>query len=207
VLKTPHVAKALADHLRAVPDLREVLFIAHSLGCRVVVETLELLRQPAASGKNLSVPAICLMAAAVPVSSVTAGAPLEVAAKSALKHYILYSPADHVLKWFFRPGQFFALGNQWTQAVGRFGKPESCWTNNWQNIVNTGLNHGEYYAGRPTLSIFSPSRTAPTLARMFGRALPHYLLEQDLYVVAWPDPTTRNIPEQELPTSDSSQLY
>jgi hypothetical protein len=186
VLKAPDVGKALADHIVAVPGLREVQFIAHSLGCRVVLETLKHLRNAAAGGHQISITAICLMAAAVPVGSVDSGASLESAAKFAAKHYILYSPADRVLKWFFRPGQFFAPANQWSQAVGRFGRPESCWTNKWQNVVNTGLDHGEYYSGRSALSI-GPSRTAPSLARMFGHPLPRYLIEQDPYIVNWPE--------------------
>jgi hypothetical protein len=190
VLKAPDVGKALADHILAAPDLREVQFIAHSLGCRVVLETLKHLRNAAALGHQISITAICLMAAAVPVSSVDSGAPLEGAAKFAAKHYILYSPADHVLKWYFRPGQFLAIGNRWSQAIGRFGKPESCWTNRWENVLNTGLDHGEYYTGRPILSVFSPSRTAPTFARMFGYALPRYLLEHDTYIVSWPEPSS-----------------
>jgi pimeloyl-ACP methyl ester carboxylesterase len=189
VLRAPHVAKALADHILALNGIKEVLFIAHSLGCRIVLETLNHLAHAAADGKKIAVPGICLMAAAVPYTSLEAGGTLEPAAKYTNKYYVLFSPADHVLRWLFRPGQFLARGNAWSEAVGRWGKPRTCWKNESYNVVNTQLDHGDYYRGRPALGV-GPNRTAPTLARMFGRSLARYLEEYDPYAVNWEGPSS-----------------
>jgi hypothetical protein len=64
--------------------------------------------------------------------------------------------------------------------------------------VNTGLDHGEYYRGRPKLTA-GRSMTAPTLARIFGRALPLYLPERDPYVVTWEEPSSAPLRNHVLP--------
>ena len=161
--------------------MRDVLFIAHSLGCRIVLETIQHL----SGRRRLNVPGICLMAAAVPTFMVSAGGSLRTAAEYADKRYILHSAADRVLRWAFRPGQFFATGRTWPEAVGRFGNPKSFWDRRYENVVETGLDHGEYYTGRSKRFPLDRSRTASTIARMFGRPLPMYPKENDPYVVDW----------------------
>lgn len=197
VLDTPNVGQALADHLNQINSegqrVRDVLFIAHSLGCRIVLETVKRLSE---SG-GLNVAGICLMAAAVPTSMVSGGGSLRTAAEYADKRYILYSTADSVLRWAFRPGQFFATG-QTPEAVGRFGNPRSFWDRRHENVVNTGLKHDEYYTGRPKRSPLALSRTSSTVARMFGCPLPMYPRETDPYVVDWSVESSPPLPRHEV---------
>jgi hypothetical protein len=190
--KTPALGEALAKYICKIPVREpdsgtEVVFIAHSLGCRVVMETLRnLVNTP------VRVLGICLMAAAVPVSTVAPGGDLRSGAQLSDKVYILYSPADRVLHWAFRPGQFRAHLGTFPEAVGRFGNPFHRLYTVFDNVVNTALDHGDYYRGRGTDDP-GPNRTRPTIARLFGRPQPSML--KDNYLVQWSPP--RSAPEKE----------
>ena len=149
VRDAPHVGRALARYLDEInsqsPRVRDVLFIAHSLGCRIVLETIEHLR----IGNRLEVPGVCLMAAAVPTFMVSVGGSLRGAAEYAGKAYVLHSPADRVLRWAFRPGEFLAtVRTSPLEAVGRFGNPKILWDR----------RHGNFhkYRSRPWRILYRP---------------------------------------------------
>ena len=114
-------AARLARHLRSMPTLRVVHFIGHSLGCRVILETIDDLRQ---NGGAL-VGRVCLMAAAVPVAHVQAGGHLAGAMEHAGEIRILFSDDDIVLHYTFPPGQTIAGPGEgfFPTALGRFGPP------------------------------------------------------------------------------------
>jgi hypothetical protein len=103
--KTTELGRALAEHVLKIPRTEsnsgpEVIFIAHSLGCRVVLEALRFLVDT-----SVRVLGICLMAAAVPVFMVEEGGELRSGLKQSKeeKVYILCSTADGILRWCFRP--------------------------------------------------------------------------------------------------------
>lgn len=161
---TPTVGAALADYLVAqlrqstgVTQFREVCFIAHSLGCRVVLETLKRLAALQLSVADV-VPAMCLMAAAVPVHLVEQASRGELSRVSAdvRKNWVLYSRRDLALGWAFSPGQF-PRDHRWSEAVGRFGRPVA----HWRGRDDTGLRHKEYW-GHPA--------TMPHAVRLLGIA-------------------------------------
>ncbi len=191
--KTTALGRVLADYIRKIPGRErnsgpEVIFVAHSLGCRVVMETLhnvaELEQQAVAAPVRIL--GICLMAAAVPVSAIEPGGDLRSGTERSEKVYILYSPSDWVLHWAFRPGQFVAHLSTFPEAVGRFGNPFHGLFTVLENVVNTGLGHGDYYRGRPPRDQTGPNRTRPTIARLFGQSHPNLL--KDNYLVEWPEP-------------------
>lgn len=117
-----NAAPELAQLLWRLPNLERVDFIAHSLGCRVTLETVTLLHQRGypAIGR------LCLMAAAVPCEMVESGGRFESllrdlqAARVEIK--ILHSPSDPVLRFAFPPGQTFA-GEPTMRALGLNGPP------------------------------------------------------------------------------------
>jgi pimeloyl-ACP methyl ester carboxylesterase len=183
--KTTKLGAALAEYIGEIPGRDrnsgpEVIFVAHSLGCRVVMETLRNLDQVDASVRVLGV---CLMAAAVPVFAIEPGGHLRSGAHRSNKVYILYSSADSVLRWVFRPGQFLAHLATFPEAVGRFGNPFHGLFTVLDNVVDTGLEHGDYYRGRPAGDP-GPNRTRTTIGRLFGRPQPDLL--RDNYLVEWP---------------------
>ena len=135
-------APRLADHLRAMPALLTVHFMGHSLGCRLVLETIEDL---AANGGPI-VGKVCLMAAAVPVFKVQPGGVLTRAMSHASEVRVLYSEADTVLKYAFPPGQTLAAGDEgfFPEAVGRFGRLSvtSGRIDPWRVV---GARHSDYW--------------------------------------------------------------
>ena len=149
----------LAKYLKKIaadgnPGL-QVQFVAHSLGCRVVLSAVEqLARKP----QEVPVVRVLLMAAAVPESDCTGRGPwpkkvgdLFSAAQShaaaASSDVILHSSNDEILGWKFVAGERAAalmgvksFGSH--QAVGLTGGP---YPKRWTGVVDPyGLRHSEY---------------------------------------------------------------
>lgn len=115
-------APLLAELLGRLPHLEEVDFVAHSLGCRVALETLQLLQ-----ARGLPrIRRVCLMAAAVPCEMVEAGGRFEALLwqlyYGGTKIHVLHSRQDLVLMLAFPAGQTLA-GEATTRALGRYGPP------------------------------------------------------------------------------------
>lgn len=126
VYKAKDSAKALAKLLVDLPNLETVSFIGHSLGCRVVLETVEILL----NGGHPAIGRICLMAPAVPVEMVQAGGRFDGVLRKLqglrVKIRILHSTDDGVLGGAFVPGQASAGPKEASvRALGRKGPPQS----------------------------------------------------------------------------------
>jgi pimeloyl-ACP methyl ester carboxylesterase len=154
-------AEKLAEFLvrlvrsRTVPI--EIDFIGHSLGCRLVLETL---RKAAGSEVMSHVRVVCLMAAAVPVTLVSPGYCLEKASRGVPARLVLYSPNDKVLRWSFPIGQALAaipwIGDEhgvYLRAVGLEGKPAGYPTASAQM---TGNDHSDYWSDERIFRHISP---------------------------------------------------
>lgn len=130
----------------------EVYFVAHSLGCRVVLETLKrFVSMPAPAG-SVIFRSICLMAAAVPVSAVQDAAALLFACHLPQRSQVLFSTSDVTLAAFFRPGEGLA-GEGMSEAVGRRGLPTENWNARWNCL---GYGHHDYWKSPlPTLQLAS----------------------------------------------------
>ncbi len=160
-------AKAFADFMLARgiwSDKRSITIIAHSLGCRVALETLRELKartQGQARRHNLRV---LLMAAAIPVAQATPGAALFAPSTMADAVDVYYSPTDEVLLTLFGAGQRLAGTGETGQAVGLFGGPPSGpWAaRRWMQWYR----HGSYWKGaemaREVERAISRARQLPT---------------------------------------------
>lgn len=139
-------ARELATFLAALTGPHgtrpSVAFVAHSLGCRLL---LELLHIATTSLQRLDVPVACLMAAAVPVTRVDVNGALRAAAQSPRRAIVMHSPDDAVLKWAFRLGQLAAGEGFASRAVGRFGEPRR---GLWAVSMPTRHGHGDYWPSR-----------------------------------------------------------
>lgn len=151
-------ARPLAEHLRSMPNLRIVHFVAHSLGCRVALETIDNLRREGGP----TVGKICLMAAAVPVFKVQSGGTLAAAMEHATEVRILYSSDDTVLRYAFPPGQTLAGDSEgiFPTALGLHRPPPGV-AGRIDPVAIDGARHGDYWGDseRPPASL-AADRTA-----------------------------------------------
>jgi hypothetical protein len=136
----------------------EITFVAHSLGCRVVLEALQEIATNT-SAWNGQVSAICLLGAAVPCFMLEDRGRLQRSPFVPGKSCVFFSRSDVILQAFFRIGQTAAAEGFFPVALGTTGEPVDRWTNR----VDTGLQHGDYIED-PNLEVTS------NLARLIGVA-------------------------------------
>jgi pimeloyl-ACP methyl ester carboxylesterase len=121
---------------------RELVIVAHSLGCRLTLEFLSQLRQRPSRLKKL---VVILMAAAVPVEQ---SALIAQATANADEVTVLHSKDDRVLRRWFRLGQTVAREGRWPEAIGSHGKPGvPPWTT---ARFMVGYDHSDYWGGDAT---------------------------------------------------------
>jgi hypothetical protein len=136
----------LARLLLALPDLARVSFLGHSLGCRVVLETVQRLAQ---HGRP-TIDRVCLMAAAVPAEMLEPGGrfhPLLTTLSTAgTEVKVLHSTGDRVLHLAFPAGQT-AAGEPSTRALGRVG-PTASMPGHTATLTGRQMaaaGHGDYW--------------------------------------------------------------
>jgi len=163
-----HSATELANALWRMPNLESVDFIGHSLGSRVVLETLLLLRARAMP----RVRRVVLMAAAVPSEMLEPRGrffDLLIALHGeGTMIDVLHSRDDTVLHYAFPPGQSMAGAHEGSErALGRFG-PSPLMPGYRANISDReigGAAHGDYWGHSRTAA----SRVATEEAGRFLR--------------------------------------
>ncbi|HEY2794737.1 MAG TPA: alpha/beta hydrolase [Micromonosporaceae bacterium] len=129
---------ALGRLLAHLPRTTEIVLVAHSLGCRVLLATLEwLITNEPDTGPRIS--AAYLLAAAVPVADAVGPARFADRYPGA-RYEVLYSHRDHALGLAFAGGQ--ALFDHRAEAVGRNGMPDR---DRWDRRIDTGLGHSHYW--------------------------------------------------------------
>jgi pimeloyl-ACP methyl ester carboxylesterase len=141
--------RQLADLLSRLEHDQEVYFVAHSLGCRVVMETLYEISRSRSRWRGASVKGAFLMAAAVPWLFCTrgprggdpAGVPHYFQKRSwEPAEWVFYSAKDWVLSRPFEAGEWLH-GEGGGDAVGRQGFP----LKRWEHRVETALGHFDYW--------------------------------------------------------------
>lgn len=155
-------APRLAAHLSSLPNLRKVHFIGHSLGCRLILEVLEILRttSPLAVGK------VCLMAAAVPRSKVAPGGVLRAAIELPEEVLVLYSTDDSVLE-LVPIGEAIAgdSGESPDPALGREPPPLPP---NVRAVQVAGAGHSDYWPSTDTPDEEASLRASLLVSTFFG---------------------------------------
>jgi hypothetical protein len=160
-------AEQLADLLLQMPSLLRVDFVAHSLGCRVVLETVRLLHEHSA----LPIGRICLMAAAVPSEFLEYPERyydlLGAVEQTGTEVRVLHSMSDLVLHLAFPPGQALA-GEASDRALGRFGPtpgmPGMGGALTGREI--SGAAHGDYWGHSGTPPSVDATLEAGTFLRL-----------------------------------------
>jgi hypothetical protein len=156
------------------PPGRLISIVGHSLGCRVIVETMR--RLAAVGAPPLAV--VSLMAAAVPVALAEAGEPLARAPRAAVKVLKAHSRQDWVLWLAFPGGQSLAwMGGieqaPYVEAIGRNGNP----TEFGESLPRKGNGHGDYWTDEYAAAVLMVTMDAtlhalPPPAEISARELP-----------------------------------
>jgi hypothetical protein len=157
------VASGLSQYLSSIGAL-DVFFIAHSLGCRVVLETLA---RPL-TAKSIICSGYLLMAGAVPIDQLRSQARLGIAALRANRRYCLHSWHDTGLILAFPPGQMLAgefPNSGLPVATGIAGWPSVMWSDH----ADTKLPHSGYWKE----GLFKDNSIASALCEaIFGIPIP-----------------------------------
>jgi len=144
--------RQLADLLSRLGSHQEVYFVAHSLGCRVVMETLFEISKCHGPWPGASVKGAFLMAAAVPWLFCTedppGGDPADIPhffkkRPSEPVEWVFYSDNDSALNKPFKLGEWLH-GEGGGEAVGRLGFP----LGRWRYRVETRLDHSDYWPNK-----------------------------------------------------------
>lgn len=136
-------ALPFAEFLGRQSSKLRVVLVAHSLGCRVALETLRAIRLAEPYG-GAQIEAVFLLAAAVPTRQCRTEASYPEPHPRCREH-VVSSRHDAVLLLAFRPGQYVSAGGDaWYErgpAVGRDGSPDD----RWSTRRPTKLGHGDYW--------------------------------------------------------------
>jgi esterase/lipase superfamily enzyme len=140
------LTKFIADWLPQRPRLS---LVAHSLGCRVAMETVRHLWI-----KDIPVAQVCLMAAAIDNDSLGDIASYQGAAEHAARVAVLYSPSDRVLRYAYPVGNQLSAFLHWTRttdaALGYSGPVAEAAESIPSDVVPVGIpaaagaDHGDY---------------------------------------------------------------
>lgn len=142
-----------AEYLRQLqlpqgPPTRRIILVGHSLGCRLLLEALQIL---ATSPTDVTFQ-VFLMAAAVPVEMVESGGRLSLAVSYVKKSsVVLYSTKDSALGWVFKIGQAWPANEPTREAVGQNGNPITAWDYRKQ----TYYEHNDYWKDQKTAHLIA----------------------------------------------------
>jgi Alpha/beta hydrolase of unknown function (DUF900) len=172
----------LADLLSRLAHDQEVYFVAHSLGCRVVMETLYEISRWHDPWRGASVKGAFLMAAAVPWLFCTKG--LRGSDPAGMPHHfrrrswepvewVFHSAKDRVLNKPFEAGEWLH-GEGGGDAVGRQGFP----LKRWDHPVETTLGHSDYWPNNDIIKqmpeLLGLQKHGSRVDRSFGSDRPAY---------------------------------
>jgi esterase/lipase superfamily enzyme len=154
------LAAFIGDQL---PQRPRISFIGHSLGCRVVMETVRQLWI-----KDIPVAQVCLMAAAIDDDSLGVAVEYQRAAQFTARTGVLYSPSDTVLKDAYPIGNLvsaFLHAASTTDAALGYAGPRSSSAqvvtpSQVQAVgiaASAGVNHGDYLPSAQ--GSFNPSQS------------------------------------------------
>jgi len=164
-----HWANAFAEYLsmefRGFEETPvDVTFVAHSLGCRLILETLRVKLEDRCT--SWSVHLVFLMAAAIPVRLVRYGGRLFSSALHAKRRCVAYSPIDPVLQVAFRAGQL-GQGGVLPTAIGSSGQPVDLWTDR----LCTLNGHSGYFSDRATARLLAAALGLRTRRQLGDRTI------------------------------------
>lgn len=182
----------LAEFLQSrTRPTQEVHLVAHSLGCRVVLETVAAIKRLSTDYHGDRIWKILLFAAAVPEIFCTDEYPFSSMLPKSEEH-VFWSCKDKALGIAFDNGQ--ALLGEAGRAVGLYGGPEGRWHS---PKPSSDLGHGQYWRSK---------KIARLVARIFGAAADRRIEGRSLVDAAEDLPSwersRRTLPAHRLPRKE-----
>jgi esterase/lipase superfamily enzyme len=167
----------------------EIVLIAHSLGCRLILETLLALTDQLEITNRSAAITIIMMGAAVPVSLVKYDGRLSTGLSIVKKATVLYSRQDFVLSWLFPLGQVFDQdGRTDLEAVGLRGNPCNGLWHKRSEMPN--YQHGYYWEREDAAREIAAILGVPVAKPLKSRSLP-----PQRQLPYRQDPTNRSAPK------------
>ena len=161
----------------------EIHLVSHSLGGRVVLETLKHFQ--GFSSAPVIFKSMSMMAAAVPVHMAGNSNQLLYPALIPERRQVLFSSSDLVLMIAFRAGEFAAGEGFFPEAVGTYGHPNGM----WQQKNLQGYEHWEYWPSAVAASYLANFLQVPVAVPPLQNA-----------IAARPGPEARSLPSAPLST-------
>jgi pimeloyl-ACP methyl ester carboxylesterase len=154
VKKAQGVANMLADYLQELPRQTDIVFIGHSLGCRLILETIKLILGNTAG--PIDIKSVQLLAAAVPVPMVSEKGNLFNLSSQRERISGIFSRKDSVLRDWFPLGQWAAREGR-SEAVGLNGNP----ANLWKDPMESQNDHNDYWTDQATAAFLATKLAIP----------------------------------------------
>ena len=191
IKKSIDSAAVLGDYLLKRTDVRNLFFVGHSMGCRVILEAIKYM-----SGKpgEKKVVKVCLMAAAVPTYMVCKGGELYDALLKPDHVRILYSPDDPVLAVAFPLGETLGGDKVLPSAIGRYGDvPMTAGKIDRELVVGAG--HSDYWGVK---NDDASAMSADRLSKFLGIGPSFRTIELVPPPPERPDPPARRVPARRI---------
>jgi hypothetical protein len=156
------VAAVLAKFLRRSTQRwdGELVFIGHSLGCRLIAEALRRIAPPYRD-HLLARTKIYLLAAAIPTPTVLPNGTLRSIVEACNLSHVFYSQSDEVLLFAFPVGSLKEQ-RRLVEAVGLHGDPEDLWTAR-RHMVD--YRHSSYWGSKEVVYDIAESLRANRIRR------------------------------------------
>jgi Alpha/beta hydrolase of unknown function (DUF900) len=168
----PEVGARLGSFVRKHPS-GSIAIVAHSLGCRVALETARAIGS-AESGLR----EVFLLAAAVPVPLCATPLGRFPRPLPSSREHVFFSRRDRALGRAFERGQEAINEYERGPAVGRTGDPGP---SRWTAPLNTNLRHRQYWASQKVADEIMQRLGIPTVRRLSGR----YLAQEGEDTTTW----------------------
>ena len=140
--EAPSIGERLGEFITRRLHNKQVILVAHSLGCRIALEATLQVHAEIPSEDRPPIIHTFLLAAAVPSPMCEPLTGKFTAPLAGSREHAFFSPDDKVLSLFFEPGQGFVGPLEVGQAVGLRGRPGP---ERWHEPWNTWLDHNEYW--------------------------------------------------------------
>jgi hypothetical protein len=161
--------QSLGELIMRLSPQQKVTLVAHSMGCRVLLEALAHCSKEQRKGRSgAQIVAACLMAAAVPTTECEGPEEDYRLRPGEPRELVLFSSNDEVLRPGFRIGEWLYDSKE-GPAVGATGLPDGRWS---VGSIDTTLGHTRYWKDRRSVNLVDKFLSGGPINEIMSRAGP-----------------------------------